>query len=50
MKKVNPRRIIDIGDKKMIVDFSDFLKVWKDIEKNYKNNLGKKTNKKPGGK
>lgn len=34
----------------MIVDFTDFLKVWKKLEKDCKKNLGKKTDKKSGGK
>lgn len=52
MVKTNPvcRRTIDIGGQKMIVDFSDFLKTLKKLEKDYKKNLGKKTDKKSGGK
>ncbi len=44
MVKMNPvcRRTIDVGGQKMIVDFFDFLKVWKKLEKDYKKNLSKK--------
>jgi len=43
------KREIDVNGRKVIVDFSDFLKTWKKLEKDYKKNLEKKTNKKSGG-